>query len=79
MEPTLAQTVALRPQTRKVLSHLERRGTITPMEAQVTHAVFSLSSRIAELRKAGFPITKTLRKDEGGHRYARYTLNRKAA
>jgi hypothetical protein len=76
MQPSIARTIELRPQTRKVLAHLEKRGSITPVEAMVTQGIFSLSSRISELKKAGYRIARELRKDEGGHRYARYSLVR---
>lgn len=62
------------PQARKVLSHLERRGSISPMEAIITYGITRLAARVHELRNVGFPVTTTLKHDEVGKTYARYSL-----
>lgn len=73
-KPTLADTLRLYPQTRKVLNHIERRGSISPLEAFGTYGMTRLGARIFELRRAGFNILTDLRADEMGRVYARYTL-----
>lgn len=72
--PSLAQTIALNPQVRLVLAHLEKRGSISPMEALTTYGVYRLSSAIHRLRNIGFNIETELREDAAGHRYGRYFL-----
>jgi predicted transcriptional regulator len=76
MMPTLADTIALPPQTRKILNHLEQRRTISPMEAIITYGATRLSARIRELRQAGFIINTTFHRDAEGKPYGRYTLVR---
>lgn len=73
-KPTLAKTVGLYPQTRTILRHLEKRGSISPMEALMAYGCTRLAARIHELREAGFEIGTTMRTDAAGHRYARYKL-----
>jgi len=72
--PTLASTIALNPQTRMILAHLERRRSISFMEALVTYGISRLSARIFELRSCGYPIVTDMRRDEAGKAYARYRL-----
>ena len=59
-------------QSTTVLRHLQRRGSISPMEALITYGIMRLAARIYDLRLDGVPITTYIKKDEGGHRYARY-------
>lgn len=78
--PTLARTLQLAPQTRKLLGHLEKTGSISQREAMADHSIQSLTKRISELRSAGFAITTERKKHPiTGQRYARYVLERKAA
>jgi len=68
------QDIKLFPQTRKVLLHLEKRGSISPLEAFGTYGITRLAARVHELRKAGYSIVKSLNRDEAGKPYARYSL-----
>ena len=54
-----------------ILWHLERRGSITPIEALNELGCFRLAARIEELRRAGHGI-KTIIEKRKGKRYARY-------
>lgn len=71
---TINQIVALYPQTRTILNHLEKRGSISPMEALMGYGCMRLAARIHELRNAGFNIQTMMKRDEAGHAYARYFL-----
>ena len=57
-----------------VLSHLQARGSITPAEAFATYGTLRLAARIFELREHGHQIEMTMRTDQAGHKYGRYTL-----
>ena len=43
-------------QGEKILRHLEVYGSITPMEALQEYGIMRLASRVADLKKAGYPI-----------------------
>jgi len=62
------------PQAQQVLNHLIYAGSITNVEAHTVLRVRSVSRRITELRRLGFPITKEWRTDSTGQRYIRYYL-----
>ena len=66
--------VGLYPLTRTILLHIEKRGSISPLEALITYGCQRLAARIHELRAAGVQINTTMKRDETGHAYARYTL-----
>lgn len=72
VRPSIAKDISLYPQTKTVLKHLEKRGTISPMEALMTYGIYRLSARINELRRVGYKIKTTIKQDAAGHRYARY-------
>lgn len=73
--PTVADDLRITPQARKVLKHLKDGKSITPMEALVVHNISRLASCIEEIRnKAGYTVNTELRRDDAGHRYARYVL-----
>lgn len=72
--PSLADAINLYPQTRKVLVHLEKHGSISPLEAMGVYKITRLAARINELRKIGFRIITDLREDATGTRYASYAL-----
>ena len=65
-------------QTQRILKHLETVGSITPREALDLFGCMRLGARIWDLKRAGYPIMKTMetRKNRNGERvsYARYTL-----
>ena len=70
----IARAVGLYPLTKTILRHMEKRGSISPMEALLTYGCARLAARIHEIRQAGIDVTTDLRTDEAGHRYARYSL-----
>lgn len=45
-------------QNERILRHLEDGGTLTQAEAFLEYGVGRLSSRICELRRAGYPIQR---------------------
>ena len=65
-------------QTQRILKHLETVGSITPREALDLFGCMRLGARIWDLKRAGYPIMKTMecRKNRNGERvtYARYTF-----
>ena len=60
------------PQMKTVLTHLQRRGNISPMEALTVYGICRLASRVCELRDLGYGIKTNLKRDDTGHKYARY-------
>lgn len=72
--PAFTRDLGLTPGTKVILLHLNKRGTISPMEALHSYSTMRLAPRIHELRKAGYNITTDIHEDESGHRYARYRL-----
>ena len=56
----------------KVLIHLERHGSITPLEALNLYGSFRLGALIFNLRKEGHDITTNIVPKKG---YAKYTYN----
>jgi hypothetical protein len=63
--PSIAKDIQLTPHAKN----------ISPMQALNTYGIYSLAGRIHELRhKGGYNIRAELRRDEAGHRYARYFL-----
>jgi hypothetical protein len=73
---SIADDLRLTPQARKILSHLKKGLSISPLEAQAVYAVFRLAARIREIRLAGYRISTENKRDATGHKYARYWLNR---
>jgi hypothetical protein len=74
--PNIATDLSLPPQARKILAHLEKGKSITPMEAMIVYHISRLSDCILKIRRAGYNVQMDERKDEVGARYARYTLVR---
>lgn len=65
-------------QNERVLRHLKTYGSITPIEALREYGIMRLASRISDLKKDGYLITKSLKKHinrfgEPTH-YAQYSL-----
>ena len=62
-----------------ILSYMERRGSITPMDAFADLGITKLATRIGELIRAGVPINKTI--ETGKNRfgktiqYMRYSID----
>lgn len=69
----------LTPQARRVLKHLEKHRTITPLEAIGVYSIFRLASCIHEIRREGFNVKTKLRRDDSKKTYAQYELERATA
>lgn len=69
-------------QTERILNHLRRCGSITPLDAMREFSCMRLAARIGDLRRAGYQIESKIesRKNSYGERvsYARYTLKESA-
>lgn len=63
-------------QAQLVLDYLKAGRTLTPMIAMVSLGIGSLTSRIAELRKAGVEIGDEWYKDHFKRRYKTYWLGK---
>ena len=74
--PSLANDLRITPQARRVLAYLEKGKPISPMKALVELGISRLASCIHEIRAAGHVVDRELCRDEGGHKYARYTLRK---
>jgi len=65
-------------QTEKILRHMERYGSITPLDALREYGIMRLASRICDIKKAGIHViteTETSKNRDGEPvRYARYRL-----
>ena len=65
-------------QNEKILKYIETEGSITPLDALREFGCMRLASRISELKRAGYPISKDMEtaKNKAGEpvRYARYRL-----
>lgn len=72
MSPSIATAIQLPPLARKVLVHLEARGSISPVEFLTTYGYRHLADCIYRLREAGYEVTTQRRKDEAGKPYVRY-------
>lgn len=57
-----------------ILKHLEKKKTITTMQAFELYKITRLSGRIYDLRARGYQIEKTMKKSNAGARYAEYRL-----
>jgi N-acetylmuramoyl-L-alanine amidase len=64
----------LRPQQQLIVDYLTAGRTLTTKVAVVSLGIMSVSSRIAELRKLGFPIREEEATDHFGKRYVKYRL-----
>ena len=68
--------LSLKPQARRVLRHMEKGKSITPLEALGVYGIFRLAAVVFDIRKAGFDVTSSLHTDANGKRYSRYALAR---
>lgn len=68
-------TKRISPQAALVLDYLTTRRSLTPLIASSTLGIASISARIAELRKAGVPISTIFDEDHMGRRYGTYSLS----
>lgn len=67
-------------QCEKILQYIEREGSITPLVALREFGCMRLASRITDLKRKGYIITKEMEtaRNKAGEpvRYARYRLGR---
>lgn len=67
-------------QNEKILRHLRKYGSITPLEALEEYGIMRLASRISDLKKEGAPITREIATSRNRFgesvRYAVYRLNK---
>lgn len=69
---TIAREVGLKPLGKKILLHLRKRRSISPLEAFSTYGTMRLAAQIHDLREAGFQIDTIEKTAEDGQKYARY-------
>lgn len=62
----------LKPLGIKILAHLRRRGSISPLEAFSTYGTMRLAAQVYDLREAGFTINSVEKTAEDGQKYTRY-------
>lgn len=65
-------------QTERILEHVQKYGSITPLEALKEYGIMRLASRVHDLKKRGVYLNRTTEKStnrfgETVH-YTRYTL-----
>lgn len=76
--PSVSADLRLTPQAKTVLAHLKnpkRHNRISPSEAERVYGISRLASCIHEIRKrAGYDVKTTVKRDDFGHKYARYSL-----
>ncbi len=62
----------------KILQYIETEGSITPLDALREFGCMRLASRITDLKRMGYPITRKMEtaKNRAGEpvRYARYSM-----
>jgi hypothetical protein len=71
---TLARAINLKPLGKKIYLHLQKRGSISPLEAFSTYGTMRLAAQIHDLREAGLVVETVMKTDEEGKEYARYYL-----
>lgn len=68
-------------QCSKIIDYIEREGSITPLDALREFGCMRLASRITDLKRKGYIITKEMEtaQNKAGEpvRYARYRLEMK--
>jgi hypothetical protein len=65
---------SLSPMATSILRHLQSEGSISNVEAQAIYRCRALPRRISDLKEAGIEISRAMKKDVTGQRYARYFL-----
>ncbi len=63
-------------QTETILAHLQKGGSITPIDALRDYGCFRLAARIKELRDEGHPVEMDWETD-GEKRWARYSMGKR--
>ena len=62
-------------QNNRILAHIKRHGSITPLEALNEYGCLRLAARVYELREAGHKIDME-RVDWGNKHFARYYMRK---
>lgn len=75
VEPVVVRAPTLTPTDQLILKHLQKRGSISPVEAFAAYGRQIIATSIHRLRNMGHIIETELMRDEAGHRYARYTYS----
>jgi hypothetical protein len=57
--PSINTAISLKPSAQTVLAHLYRRGSISPIEAQVSYGLTRLAAAIYTLRKRATRSART--------------------
>lgn len=65
----MSNVVNLRPQTKTVLTHLNRGKELSQAQAQSRYGIACLSKRISELRAAGVNVKTREKRDGSGVMY----------
>lgn len=70
------------PQAQQLYEHMQTHGSVTQMQAYDLYGIFRTASRMFELRKAGIPVIKTMKKGRNRYgvevHYAEYRLGEEA-
>ena len=65
-------------QTERILEHVQKYGSITPLEALKEYGIMRLASRVHDLKKRGVYLNRTAEKSTNRFgdtvHYTRYTL-----
>ena len=65
-------------QTERILEHVQKYGSITPLEALKEYGIMRLASRVHDLKKRGVYLNRTTEKSTNRFgdtvHYTRYTL-----
>lgn len=64
----------MKPSTKAVLKTMQHDGKVSFLTNWGVNRLFDLRSRICELKKLGYKIVTTYKKDQHGKRYAEYSL-----
>lgn len=67
----------MKTQTDEIREHLERYGSIEPLEALSKYGCYRLSARINQLRNDGLHIVTEMQTSNNGRTYAMYRLIKK--
>lgn len=70
----VAQRKALSPQNRRLLAALQSGRTVTRLTSMFDLQIACVTTRVVELRDAGFDVKTRMRQDNNGRRYAEYYL-----
>lgn len=74
----MAETTAKLTQCERIVQYIEETGSITQLDALREFGCMRLASRISDLKKMGYPVTKKMEKAYNRYgepiSYARYTI-----